>query len=456
MGWTYTLGQLGQWLDLEIAGGAETTFSGVSTDTRTLAPGNLFVALEGPNFKAEAFVADAFAKGASAALCKEVHGEGPCLAVPDPLAALQHFAMRHRMAHDIPVMAITGSCGKTTAKDLTATLLESRYTVLRTQGNLNNDIGCPLSLLRIQRDTEIAIIEMGANHPGEIAHLCTLAKPTESAVTIVAPAHLEGFGSIEDVARAKGEIVGGLDADGCFYQNMDNPWCREMGKTFRGDIVRFGREGDIALRALSFDTSGEMVLEIDPIGTIRLPLLVPAHATNVLLAIAAGLRHGIQEFEGPLREACASPARFKVRQIGGYEILDDTYNANPASMAAALEALANRPGTGKRLAALGEMLEMGDSAPEHHRAVGALAGKHGIDALFAYGEHARDIIAGAKSAGVSQAEALESHAAIADALLDVASPGDSILLKGSRGVAMERVAEVLEQRVRARREEQPS
>ena len=453
MGWSYTLGKLAAWLDTAPGSAPTTPFSGVSTDTRTLEPGSLFVALAGPNFDAERFVGEAFARGAAAALCKEPHPEGPCLTVPDPLAALQRFARRHRMAHDVPVLAITGSCGKTTAKDLTATLLESRYRVIRTLGNLNNDIGCPLSLLRIERDTALAVIELGANHPGEIAQLCTLARPTESAVTMVAPAHLEGFGSIEDVARAKGEIVDGLDADGCFYRNMDNSWCRAMGADFRGDEVRFGHEGDVVLRAQSFDDSGDMLLDIDPIGRIRLPLLVPAHATNVLLAVAVGLRHGVSEFEGPLRDACSRAARFKVRVLGDYEILDDTYNANPASMEAALEALAQRPGSGKRLAALGEMLEMGDDVAAHHQALGEAAARHGVEVLFAYGAHARDIIAGARAAGVPLAEALESHEAIADALLQSASPGDSILLKGSRGVRMERVAEALEIRLNAGAEE---
>lgn len=453
MGWPYTLGQVASLLNLNVPQSADTPVTGVSTDTRSLEPGALFVALAGPNHDADDFVAGAFARGAAAALCKRPHPEGPCLVVPDPLAVLQQFARRHRMAHDIPVLAITGSCGKTTAKDLTAALLGSRYTVIRTLGNLNNDIGCPLSLLRIGRDTSFAVIEMGANHRGEIAQLCTIARPTESAVTLVAPAHLEGFGSIEDVARAKGEIADGLDADGCFYQNMDNSWCRAMGRDFGGDIVRFGREGDVVLREQSFDDSGEMVLDIDPIGRIRLPLLVPAHATNVLLAVAVGLRHGIREFEGPLRAACGNAARFKIRAIGGLEILDDTYNANPASMLAALEALAARPGTGRRIAALGDMLEMGPEAMAHHQRLGAQVAEQGVTALFAYGAHARDIISGARAAGIPQAEALESHEAIADALLQVASPGDSILLKGSRGVRMERVAEALEKRLKPGGEE---
>ena len=446
MGWRYTLNELAAWLNRDAGAHGEVAVTGVSTDTRSIEPGAIFVALEGPNFDADDFVATAFAQGAAAAICKRPHPEGPCLVVSNPLVALQQWATRHRMSHDIPIFAVTGSCGKTTTKDLTAALLESRYTVVKTKGNLNNDIGCPLSLLRIDRETSFAVIEMGANHVGEIDQLCSIARPTESAVTIVAPGHLEGFGSIEAVAKAKSEIVQGLDADGCFYKNMDNPWCRAMGEDFRGDIVRFGREGDVVLKSQSFDTSGEMVLDIDPIGTIRLPLLVPAHATNVLLAVAVGLRHGLTEFEGPLRAACGTAARFKVRALGPFELLDDTYNANPASMAAALEALAARSVKGKRIAVLGEMLELGDDSAVLHRGVGTQAGERGVDAVFAYGEHACDIIAGARDAGIARSEAFDSHEAIADALVLSASPGDSILLKGSRGMRMERVAELLERR----------
>jgi UDP-N-acetylmuramoyl-tripeptide--D-alanyl-D-alanine ligase len=446
MGWRYTLNDLSAWLNCDPGVHGDVVVTGVSTDTRSIQPGDLFVALEGPNFDADDFVATAFAQGASAAICKRPHAEGPCLVVSSPLTAFQQWALRHRMSHDIPIFAVTGSCGKTTTKDLTAALLESRYSVVKTKGNLNNDIGCPLSLLRIDRDTSFAVIEMGANHVGEIAQLCEIARPTETAVTLVAPGHLEGFGSIEAVARAKSEIVHGLDADGCFYKNMDNPWCRAMGEDFRGDVVRFGHEGDVVLKAQSFDASGEMVLEIDPIGTIRLPLLVPAHATNVLLAIAVGLRHGLTEFEGPLRAACGQAARFKARPLGPFELLDDTYNANPASMAAALEALGARATQGKRIAVLGDMLELGPDSAALHRAVGAQASERGVDAVFAYGAHACDIISGARDAGISQAEAFDSHEAIADALVLSAAPGDSILLKGSRGMRMERVAEYLERR----------
>ncbi len=447
MGWSYDVAHLADWIGCAAPVEPAGRVTGVSTDTRTLQPGDIYVALRGPNFDAENFVAEAFSKRAAAAITRAPHKAGPCLVVPEPLTALQRFASRHRMSLDIPVFGLTGSCGKTTAKEFCGALLSTRYTVVKTQGNLNNDIGCPLSLLRMDRHTEFAVIEMGANHVGEIEALCGIARPTETAVTMVAPAHLEGFGSIEDVARAKGEIVDNLDADGRFYQNMDNPWCRAMGKNFGGEIIRFGSEGDVVLRSCEFDESGELVLDIDPIGTIRLPLPVKAHATNVLLAVAVALQHGIQEFEGPLREACKSPSRFKIYPMGDFEILDDTYNANPASMVAALDALVARPGAGARIAVLGDMLELGEQAVTLHETLGREVADRQIGHLLSYGGHGCDIIRGARTAGLAQSEAFDSHEKLAEALFHVARPGDKILLKGSRGVRMERVAGALRQMI---------
>lgn len=442
MAWSYTMSELSR-----ITGAAapecDAPFSRVSTDTRTLEPGDLFIALEGANFDGDAFVREAFAKGAAGAVCRTRHAEGPCVLADDVLCAFQTFAAHHRRRYDIPVLAITGSCGKTTTKDLSAAVLGSRFKVTKTEGNLNNEIGCPHSLLRIDAETEFAVMEMGANHLGEIARLCELSAPTESAITLVAPAHLEGFGTIENVARAKGEIVESLPADGCFFVNVDDPWCVRIGESYAGEKVRFGSRGDVVLNSCSFDGAGEMVLDVAPVGRLRLPLSVRAHAANVLLAIAAGLRHGIDEFEEPLREACIRAARFKIFRIGPIEVLDDSYNANPASMAAALEALAERPAAGARLAALGEMLELGDAAGELHREIGRIAGRYGVTHLFARGPHAKEMVEGARIAGVASAAPVEDHREMAMRIIEVARSGDALLVKGSRGMRMEKVIEAL-------------
>ncbi len=441
MSWRYTLPELARILGVPDTGVAG-VFDGVSTDTRSLTPGQVFFALKGDNFDGNRFAADALRRRAAAAVVTEACDE-PHLLVKDGLEALQQFAAHHRAHYEIPLIAITGSCGKTSAKDFAAALLRTRREVVKTQGNLNNEIGCPLSLLQIDGVTEVALIEMGANHEGEIAQLCRLARPTESAVTMVAPAHLEGFGSVEKVAEAKGEIAEALGANGVFYENVDDPWCGRIAGRFPGEKVRFGSVGDVRLVRCALGAGGELELEIDPVGRLCLPLPVPAQAANVLLAVAIGLRHGVEEFEGPLREACARSTRFCLVEVGPFEVLDDTYNANPASMAAALEALASRPGEGARIAVLGEMLELGEGAGRLHEEVGEVAGQRGVSHLFARGPHASVMIEAARRAGVPHAEAIEDHGAMAGAIREAAPAGGAVLIKGSRGMRMECVLRAL-------------
>lgn len=442
MGWTYSIDELATLVGTS-APRTDATFSAVSTDTRTLHTGQVFFALSGEHFDGNRFVADAFAKGAVAAVTKEAHPNGPCLVVDDPLRALQSFAAAHRARFEIPVIAITGSCGKTSSKDMIAAVLSARYRTTKTEGNLNNDIGLPLSLLRLDADTEAAVIEMGANHRGEIAELCRFAKPNEAAITMIAPAHLEGFGSIDDVAAAKGEIVEALPETGTFYVNSDDARCRAIAESFPGKKVYFGNEGEVAIRDCRFDDRGEMVLDLDPVGRLALPLFARAHAMNVALAIAVGLKHGVETFEEPLRRACANASRFTIAQVGPLCVLDDSYNANPASVAAALDALAERPVAGIRMAALGDMLELGEDAAALHREAGEKAARSGVERLYVRGEFASAVAEGARAAGLSKVEIIDGHEAMASAIAAAACPGDALLVKGSRGMRMERVIESL-------------
>ncbi len=459
MTWSYTLSEVADSIGPADAFGpadsigttapeANPEVRGASTDTRTLKPGQIFFALSGENFEGGRFVAEAFAKGAAAAVTKAVPDSpapGPCLLVDDPLKALQAFAAHHRERYFIPLLAITGSCGKTTTKDLTAAVLGSLHSVVKTPGNLNNDIGCPLSLLGIDDDTHMAVIEMGANHTGEIADLCSWARPTEAAITLVAPAHLEGFGSVENVAKAKGEIVEALSSHDTFYVNVDDPWCVEIADGFSGNKVRFGSHGDVVLKQCDLNPDGDSCLRIDPIGELHLPLFSRAHAANVLLAVAVGLQHGISQFEEPLRAAAISASRGNVLTVGPLRVLDDTYNANPASMQAALDALASRAPLGGRVAVFGDMLELGDQAADLHRALGRHAAEAGVTHLFARGDYAAHVVEGACEAGAPHAEAIQKHAAIADAVHAAANPGDVALVKGSRGMRMERVIQALQE-----------
>ncbi len=443
MAWTYTISDLARMTGGGAGSGGDLTFSSISTDTRTLKKGDLFLALTGENFDGNRFLEEAFAKGAVAAVTKAATDAGPCVVVDDPLWALQRFAQCHREQFEIPVIAITGSCGKTSSKDLVAAVLQTRYNVVKTKGNLNNEIGLPLSLLEIDDGTEAAVIEMGANHPGEIAHLCEIARPTEAAITMVAEAHLEGFGTIEDVAKAKGEIAEGLPHSGLFYVNFDDPYCVGIAEKFPGHTVSFGTGGDVALESCEFNEAGEMDLRVRPVGEMVLPLHARAHAANVLLAIAVGLQHEAVSFEEPLRRACLESTRFKVLTIGPLEIIDDSYNSNPASLRAALEALRDRPVAGARMAALGDMLELGEYADELHEAVGAFAGACGVGRIFVRGDHAQAMLKGARGAGVDDVQVIDKHQGMAEAIVQCARSGDALLVKGSRGMSMERVIESL-------------
>jgi len=443
----YTLAELAAWVGappLDPDQGA-IRFQAVSTDTRTIQPGDVFFALTGERFDGNRFVADAFQKGAVAAVCRISAPGGVCLVVDDPQAALQRLAAHHRARSNATVIAITGSCGKTTTKNMLREVLEGLGPVAATRGNFNNEIGCPLSLLDISRDCRFAVIEMGANHVGEIRRLCEMALPDESIVTLVAPAHLEGFGSIEDVARAKEEIREGLRPGGVFYANVDNPYCAAMADRHEGPVVRFGSDPRSNVRLIAAErlADGRLRALIDPVGELLLNLPVRAQLTSVLACVAVGLRHGVPDLKQRVEAACARADRMRVRRIGPLTVLDDTYNANPASMRAALETLAEMPGTGARAAALGSMFELGKDAPGMHYEIGTLAARLGVERLYALGPDARHYAAGARDAGMARVMVCEDHDTMASAVIGDARQGDLLLVKGSRGTRMEQLVDRL-------------
>jgi len=443
--WTYTLGEIaamGGVLAPEAHRG--TVVTGVSKDTRTIKPGDLYIAIKGEHFDADEFVDDAFAKGAAAAITTAPHDAGPTIVTEEPLKALQRFSSAHRDRFGIPVLGITGSCGKTTAKDLAAALLAAKYTVVKTQGNYNNEIGCPLSLLQLGPDTTFAVIEMGANHQQEIARMCAWSKPTESVITMIGPAHLEGFGgTLEHVQKAKGEIMEALDPrQHTFYVNNDDDRCRAVGKQFGGRTITFGRGADIALKRVERIEDGDLLLDVAPIGPLRLPLPSRAHVGNVLFAIAVAHEHGIADIEEPLRAACKALTRVKLEQAGPLRVIDDSYNANPASMRAALETLSEVPAE-RRIAALGGMLELGEAAPAYHVQLGRDAAEFGVEVLYVRGDFAGHLARGAREAGVPDVHHVDEHAEIAHMIAADAREGDVLLLKGSRGMTMERILAAL-------------
>jgi UDP-N-acetylmuramoyl-tripeptide--D-alanyl-D-alanine ligase len=443
MGWSYSINEIASALNV-VGTDAPLEITGVSTDTRTIKKGDLFIALSGEHFDGNAFVDDAFKSGAAAAIGTIPNPNGTTLIVEDTLLALQDLAAWHRSHFDIPMLAITGSCGKTTSKDWTTELLRSRLNVLKTEGNLNNEIGCPQTLLRLDHDVEFAVIEMGANHKGEIRRLCELARPTESVITMVGSSHLEGFGSIDDIAEAKGEIVEGLSADGLFYLNSQDTRCRAIAHGFSGEVISYGCDKDDDVRLVEHEILefGKMRLIIEPVGEIVLPIYSVPHIQNALLAIAVGVRHGVTSFEEPLSNAIRNSSRLKITHLDELCVIDDTYNANPESMSVALECL-SQSGRLDTWAILGEMLELGDASEQLHRALGEKAATTGIRHVLARGRFAQSVVESAKESGVEDARVVSEHDEMGDVVFNEADSDAAILFKGSRGMTMEKAIDRL-------------
>ena len=422
--------------------GADARFTGVSTDTRTLARGDLFVALVGPRFDGHVFIAEAASKGAVGALVSRDPGEAvvPLVQVEDTRLALGRLAADWRRQFRMPLVAVTGSNGKTTVKNMIAAILSERGPTLATQGNLNNDIGVPLTLLRLRAGDRYAVIEMGMNHPGEIDYLTGLARPTVALVNNAAAAHLAGLGSVEAVARAKGEIFAGLAEDGVAVVNADDAYADLWrGLAAPRPILTFGldRHADVTAR-YTLDADGSTIELRTPRGeiTMRLPLLGRHNVMNALAASGAALSAGasLADIQAGLEKLKAVSGRLEVKRgVNGARVLDDTYNANPGSLAAGVEVL--KSAGGERVLVLGDMGELGEAARDIHRRVGELARQLGIQRLFAVGELTREAVA----AFGPGAEHFVSHEALIDRLNQVLRGDMTVLVKGSRLMKMEQV-----------------
>jgi UDP-N-acetylmuramoyl-tripeptide--D-alanyl-D-alanine ligase len=454
-------------------------FDSVSIDSRTLEPGALFVAVKGQRFDSHDFLAEARARGARAAL---VHREAPAPAsltlvrVKDTTQGLSDLARHVRRAAALPVVGVTGSVGKTTTKDMTAHLLAARGgEVLKTEGNLNNQYGLPLTLLRLKPEHTAAVLEMGMSAPGEIRALTTLAEPDVATITRVAPVHLEFFPSVDAIADAKAEILEGLRPGGAAVLNGDDPRLRAVGERFRGRVVWFGRDHRFDVSAENERTDTLPTGRPSPgpstertrstrasrgsgLGTrftlrvagravdVALPLAGPHFVSNFLAAAAAA--HALGVTPTAMAEAASSlrPARHRgevVRLGEGVTLLDDCYNSSPEALEAAVVALGLVPGR-RRVAILGDMLELGPSGEALHRAAGrSLAGR--VDAVLGVGALAAAIVDGARDAGMAAGAAHHVEAA-ADAVAALAAfvePGDAVLVKASRGVRLEAVVDAL-------------
>jgi len=430
--------------------GEPVTFSAVSTDTRTLQAGDLFVALEGPTFDGHDYIGEALQRGAVAAMVSRDTQAGLArILVPDTRIGLGRLAALWRQQSRAPVIAVTGSNGKTTVKEMLAAILRQRASVLATQGNLNNDIGLPLTLMRLQ-DEQYAVVEMGANHPGEIAYLTGIARPDIALLNNAGRAHLEGFGNLQAVARAKAEILQGLGVDGYFVFNADDAWA-PLWKSLAGAHKRrtFGlsRPADVSsvepAYALSWNERGFMshfpVKTPDGDIEIELALAGRHNCLNALAAITAAQLVGadLQQIRQGL--AALKPVKGRLQPLPGYgrfSVIDDSYNANPDSVGVAIGVLASAPG--RRILVLGELAELGAGEASFYAGLGQSARDAGIDLL--YGVGAAGLAAEAFGVGGRR---FESREALIESLNREVEVGDRVLVKGSRSAGMERVVDAL-------------
>lgn len=430
--------------------GENRAFSSVSTDTRTLQPGALFVALSGPNFDGHEFVAAAAARGAAAALVERPLTVAlPQVVVADPLAALSAFAREWRRQFSIPVIGVTGSNGKTTTKELIGAILSRLGACLVTRGNLNNHIGVPLMLLEMTAAHRYAVIEMGANHLGEIAHLAGIAEPTIGIITNAGAAHLEGFGSLQGVAAGKGELLQSLPADGVAVINADDAFATLWREARSADrMLTFGFEQRADFMAHKVQASGDAAgFRID------FDLVAPEGAKPATLGLA-GL-HNLRNALGAAAVASAAGAtldeivaglaamrpvagRLELKPaINGAYLVDDSYNANPNSLKAGLDALQGFRGA--RWLVLGDMMELGDSANELHAEVGRYARQAGIERVLAIGQHSHFAV---EAFGRGAQWFADIDALIAEVRSSL-QPGAAVLIKGSRANRLERVSAAL-------------
>jgi UDP-N-acetylmuramoyl-tripeptide--D-alanyl-D-alanine ligase len=430
--------------------GADRAFSSVSTDTRTLREGALFVALEGPNFDGHDFVAAAVQRGAAAALVdRPLSASVPQIVVADPLAALSAFAREWRRQFHIPLIGVTGSNGKTTTKELIGAILSRLGPTLVTRGNLNNHIGVPLMLLELTAAHRYAVIEMGANHQGEIAHLAGIAEPTIGIVTNAGAAHLEGFGSLQGVAVGKGEMFRALPPAGVAVINADDAFAGMWREAVTADrVLTFGFEQpadfmahkvQVHSDAGGFRTEFQLVTP-DGSAPATLSLAGLHNLRNALGAAAAAHAAGaaLAEQVAGLAAMKAVAGRLELKPaVNGAYLVDDSYNANPSSLKAGIDAFASF--SGARWLVLGQMNELGASADELHAEVGRYARQAGIERLFAVGERSRFAVA----AFGSGAQWFADVDALIEAVRSSLGAGAAVLIKGSRTNRLERVAAAL-------------
>ncbi len=439
-----------------LQGNPEQEISGFAIDSRQVRPGDLFIPFEGEHTDGHLFIARASASGAVAAfheLAKSPDPEIPpgflLIGIKDSLTALQKLAAVYRERFDLPVIGITGSSGKTTTKDFTAGTLSAKYNVLKTTGNLNNEIGLPLTILKLEENHQVAVLEMGMSASGEITTLCEIAKPTIGVITNIGEAHIELLGSIEAIAKAKGELLDYLGSGGVAVLNGDDPRLLEIRKRYPGKAYYYGfNQGDI--KGLKLSLRGEksffrVRFPDKSEGWFESPLPGRESVGNALAALTVGyiLELTLPQMAEGLRSSETTAGRLQIlHNQKGTGIIDDTYNANPDSVRAALRVLVDLGGT-KTVAVLGDMLELGPIAREAHLAVGRFAAECGIGCLVTVGEMARAIAEGAAGGGIPVYDCSDHGQALAKLGSLPLDENWYVLVKGSRGMQMEKIVQSL-------------
>lgn len=421
----------------------------VTTDSRKVEPGDVFVALQGDKFDAHDFIPQVIAAGAAAVVVSRVEAgwqTSSCsvIHVEDTLVALQDMARGYRAWHQPLVIGLTGSNGKTSTKDLTAIVMAKKFQTRATFGNLNNHIGVPLTLLSLAEGDECSVVEMGMNHAGEIKVLVDIALPDAAIVTNVGMAHIEHLGSQDAIGWEKGTLPANVHGGGIVVLNANDPYSDLIARhsqavvyragTNAGDVRAFDLRADAEGTAFKLDFAGEVVETF-------LPIIGDHMVGNAALAACMGWAHGISptDIAEALRSAKLTGGRMETKSVRGVHFIDDSYNANPDSMKAGLTALSVLKNTGRKVAVLGRMGELGIHAEEGHRAVGLHAASLGLNAVYSVGDEAALISNAAQSAGQTETQNFPSHEACATHLKEWLQTGDAVLLKGSRSAGMEKI-----------------
>jgi UDP-N-acetylmuramoyl-tripeptide--D-alanyl-D-alanine ligase len=452
-----TLEYIAQVMEGELRNGSpERCVARISTDSRQLEPGDLFFALVGEHHDGHSFLAKVPPGGAAAVVAQRGKlppgfDACPAILVDHTRRALGRLAAAYRSGFDLPVVAVGGSNGKTTTKELIASVLRQKKATLWSEASFNNDIGVPLTLLRLERAHQAAVLEAGTNHPGELTPLLKMMSPRYGVVTNIGREHLEFFHDLVGVVREEGSIAECLPADGVLFLNGDNPWSEILARRTRARVVQVGLErgNDCVARDVRVDDDGT-AFTVDCrypgiSGGYRIKLLGRHQVTNALLALAVGAEMGLQraQIEAGLLACAPAKMRLQMSNPGGIRILDDCYNANADSMLAALQTLRELPCSGRRVAVLGDMAELGDCSRAAHFEVGRRAASSRLDQLFAIGRRGCQIAAAARSRGFNRVVEIDEVERAALVVKEFARPGDVVLVKASRSMRLERITEAL-------------